>query len=61
VQAGRTWANRSACARAAPPAAGITRSPDCPEWSAEMLSTLFEAARVHGTTIQVQAPARNLE
>jgi hypothetical protein len=28
---------------------------DHPEWAAEMLSTLFEAARVHGTTIQVQA------
>ena len=28
---------------------------DRPEWAAEMLSTLFEAARVHGTTIQVQA------
>jgi hypothetical protein len=28
---------------------------DRPEWVAEMLSTLFEAARVHGTTIQVQA------
>jgi hypothetical protein len=32
---------------------------DRPEWAAEMLSTLFEAARVHGTTIQMQAqPAR---
>ena len=28
---------------------------DHPEWAAEMLSTLFEAARMHGTTIQVQA------
>jgi hypothetical protein len=28
---------------------------DHPEWAADMLSTLFEAARVHGTTIQVQA------
>jgi hypothetical protein len=28
---------------------------DRPEWAAEILSTLFEAARVHGTTIQVQA------
>lgn len=28
---------------------------DHPEWAAEMFSTLFEAARVHGTTIQVQA------
>jgi hypothetical protein len=28
---------------------------DRPEWAAEMLSTLFEAARVHGTTIQVHA------
>ena len=28
---------------------------DRPEWAAEMLSTLFEAARVHGTTVQVQA------
>jgi hypothetical protein len=27
---------------------------DRPEWAAEMLSALFEAARVHGTTIQVQ-------
>jgi len=26
-----------------------------PERAAEMLSTLFEAARMHGTTIQVQA------
>ena len=28
---------------------------DHPEWVAKMLSTLFEAARVYGTTIQVQA------
>ena len=28
---------------------------DRPERAAEMLSALFEAARVHGTTIQVQA------
>ncbi len=28
---------------------------DRPEWVAVMLSTLFEAARMHGTTIQVQA------
>jgi hypothetical protein len=28
---------------------------DRPERAAEMLSTLFEAARVHGTTIQVHA------
>src|SRR5690242_12431579 len=28
---------------------------DRPEWAAEMLSILFEAARVHGTTIRVQA------
>lgn len=28
---------------------------DRPEWAAEMLNTLFEAARVHRTTIQVQA------
>jgi hypothetical protein len=28
---------------------------DRPEWAAEMLSTLFEAARVHGTAIQVRA------
>ncbi len=27
---------------------------DRPEWAAEMLSTLFEAARVHGTTIQAR-------
>jgi hypothetical protein len=28
---------------------------DRPEWAAEMLSVLFVAARVHGTTILVQA------
>jgi hypothetical protein len=28
---------------------------DRPEWAAEMLSALFEAARVHGTTVQVYA------
>ncbi len=28
---------------------------DRPEWAAEMLSALFEAARVHGTTVWVQA------
>ena len=28
---------------------------DRPEWTAEMLSALFEAARVHGTSILVQA------
>jgi hypothetical protein len=28
---------------------------DRPEWAAEMLTALFEAARLHGTTIQVQA------
>jgi len=28
---------------------------DRPEWAAEILSVLFEAARVHGTTIRVQA------
>jgi hypothetical protein len=34
---------------------------DRPEWAASMLSTLFEAARVHGTTIrvQVQPPDRD--
>lgn len=25
-----------------------------PEWAAHVLGTLFEAARVHGTTIRVQ-------
>ena len=28
---------------------------DRSEWAAEMLSALFEAARAHGTTVQVQA------
>jgi hypothetical protein len=28
---------------------------DRPEWVAGMLSALFEAARVHGTTVQVRA------
>jgi hypothetical protein len=28
---------------------------DSPEWAAEVLSTLFEATRAHGTTVQVQA------
>jgi hypothetical protein len=34
---------------------------DRPEWAAEALSTLFEAARAHGTRVEVQAepPARN--
>lgn len=36
-------------------AAPLAHPLDHPEWAAEMLSTLFEAARVHGTTIQVQA------
>ena len=27
---------------------------DRPKWAAEMRSTLFEAARVHGTTIQAR-------
>jgi hypothetical protein len=31
-------------------------SPDRPEWAAEVLSTLFKAARVHGTAVQVQPP-----
>lgn len=28
---------------------------DRPEWAAQMLTVLFEAARAHGTTIQVHA------
>jgi hypothetical protein len=28
---------------------------DRPEWAAQMLTTLLEAARIHGTVIQVQA------
>jgi hypothetical protein len=31
---------------------------DRPEWAAEMLTTLFDVARLHGTDIRVQTPPR---